>query len=56
MKTVLLVDDEKRMLDLLELYISPHGYKCIKKQTGSDAIMYLKNAVVDIVILDINDD
>ncbi|MBV7505294.1 response regulator transcription factor [Bacillus sp. sid0103] len=53
MKTVLLVDDEKRMLDLLELYIAPHGYKCIKKQTGIDAIKYLGNESADLVILDI---
>lgn len=53
MKTVLLVDDEKRMLDLLEFYIDPHGYKCIKKQTGIDAIMYLEKESADLVILDI---
>lgn len=53
MKTILLVDDEKRMLDLLELYISPHGYKCIKKQSGKDAIAFLENERADLVILDI---
>lgn len=53
MKTVLLVDDEKRMLDLLDLYITPLGYKCVKKQTGKEAIRYLENKNVDIVILDI---
>lgn len=53
MKTVLLVDDEKRMLDLLDLYITPLGYKCVKKQTGKEAISYLENKNVDIVILDI---
>jgi DNA-binding response OmpR family regulator len=53
MKTVLLVDDEKRMLDLLDLYISPHGYKCIKKQSGKDAITFLENERVDLIILDI---
>ncbi|MGX6446341.1 response regulator transcription factor [Neobacillus sp. K501] len=53
MKTVLLVDDEKRMLDLLELYIAPHGFKCIKKQSGNDAINYLENKNADLIILDI---
>lgn len=53
MKTVLLVDDEKRMLDLLVLYIAPHGYKCVKKQSGIDAINYLEKKNVDLVILDI---
>ena len=31
MKTILLVDDEPMMLDLLSLYLSPLGYNCIKK-------------------------
>ncbi|MFE8698311.1 response regulator transcription factor [Cytobacillus sp. FJAT-53684] len=53
MKTVLLVDDEKRMLDLLDLYISPHGYKCVKKQTGVDAITFLESEKADLVILDV---
>lgn len=53
MKTILLVDDEKRMLDLLDLYISPHGYKCVKKQTGVEAINFLESQKVDLVILDV---
>ncbi len=53
MKTVLLVDDEKRMLDLLDLYISPHGYKCVKKQTGVEAITFLESEKADLVILDV---
>ncbi|WP_216830696.1 response regulator transcription factor [Alkalihalobacterium elongatum] len=53
MKTVLLIDDEKRMLDLLELYISPYGYKCIKNTSGQDAIRLLDEEKVDIILLDI---
>jgi len=53
MKTVLLVDDEQRMLDLLALYLTPHGYKCIKKTSGMDALTFLENEQVDIVLLDI---
>ncbi|WP_108671402.1 response regulator transcription factor [Peribacillus acanthi] len=53
MKTVLLVDDEKRMLDLLELNMVPTGFKCIKKQAGKDAISFLETEHADLVILDI---
>jgi DNA-binding response OmpR family regulator len=53
MKTVLLIDDEQRMLDLLSLYLSPYGYKCIKKVSGKDGIQYLEKEDVDIVILDV---
>jgi DNA-binding response OmpR family regulator len=53
MYTILLVDDEKRMLDLLDLYLSPKGYRCVKCESGSDAIQYLENHNVDLVLLDI---
>ncbi|MBO1511312.1 response regulator transcription factor [Metabacillus bambusae] len=53
MKTVLLIDDEQRMLDLLSLYLSPYGYKCIKKVSGNDGIQFLEKEDVDIVILDV---
>ncbi|MDE5413672.1 response regulator transcription factor [Alkalihalobacterium chitinilyticum] len=53
MKTVLLIDDEKRMLDLLELYITPYGYKCIKKTSGKEAISVVQEQNVDLILLDI---
>jgi DNA-binding response OmpR family regulator len=53
MYTILLVDDEKRMLDLLELYLSPKGYHCVKCESGLSAIQYLENNEADLVLLDI---
>jgi DNA-binding response OmpR family regulator len=53
MYTILLVDDEKRMLDLLDLYLSPKGYHCEKCESGLSAIQYLENNKVDLVLLDI---
>lgn len=50
---VLLVDDEQRMVDLLQLYISPYNYHCIKKNSGGDALAYLNQEKVDLVILDV---
>lgn len=32
MQTVLLVDDEQRMLNLVELFLVPHGFKCLKEK------------------------
>ncbi|KKB34489.1 response regulator transcription factor [Bacillus thermotolerans] len=52
MKTVLLVDDEARMLDLLSIYLSP-SYQCIKVNSGIEAISYIKNHYVDLILLDI---
>jgi DNA-binding response OmpR family regulator len=53
MSTILLVDDETRMLDLLALYLAPYRYKCIKAQSGKVGLRYLEKEKVDLVILDI---
>ncbi|SNT50607.1 DNA-binding response regulator, OmpR family, contains REC and winged-helix (wHTH) domain [Bacillus sp. OK838] len=53
MKKVVLVDDEQRMLDLIELYLIPHGYTCIKMKSGHEALLYLEHEHADIVILDV---
>jgi DNA-binding response OmpR family regulator len=53
MKTILLVDDETRMLDLLGLYLEPHGFKCLKVESGKEALTYLEEKNIDIVILDV---
>lgn len=46
MYTILLVDDERKMLDLLELY-------CVKCESGLSAIRYLENNKAELVLLDI---
>lgn len=53
MKTILLVDDESRMLDLLALYLTPLGFNCVKKSSALDAIMYLESHSVDLILLDV---
>lgn len=53
MKKVLLVDDEKRMLDLLELYLKPHGYLCQKALGANEALASLEMETFDIVLLDV---
>ncbi len=53
MRTVLLVDDEQRMLDLLSLYLTPNHYRCIKKNSGIDALAYLEREEAEVVLLDI---
>lgn len=43
MTTVLLIDDEQRMLNLLSLYLEPYGYICFKKNSGTQGIETLRN-------------
>lgn len=53
MKTILLVDDEERMLDLIELFLIPAGYRCIKKTSGHEATQTLQKENIQLVILDV---
>lgn len=50
---VLLIDDEKRMLDLLALYLSPHHYVCTKAIGAKEALFYIEKEVFDIILLDV---
>lgn len=52
-KKVLIIDDEFRMLQLLKLYLEPHGFECFTFTTGNEGVDYLENNKVDIVLLDI---
>lgn len=53
MEKVLIVDDEQRMLDLIELYLQPHHYVIEKAQGAKEALTLLKKETYDIVLLDI---
>jgi len=53
MNKVLIIDDEKRMLDLIELYLRPHHYICTKAQGAIEALPYIEYETFDIVLLDI---
>lgn len=53
MYNILLVDDEALMLNLLGLYLTPQGYMCIKMSGGEEAINYLKEEEVDLILLDV---
>lgn len=53
MQTVLLVDDEQRMLNLVELFLVPHGFKCLKEINGKNALETFRNEKVNLVILDV---
>lgn len=53
MQTILLVDDEQRMLDLIELFLIPQGYKCIKETSSRNAIEILKKEQINLILLDV---
>lgn len=52
MKTLLLIDDEPRMLELLSLYLEP-DFHCIARHSVREALVDLETQHVDLVLLDI---
>lgn len=53
MEKILIVDDEKRMVDLIELYLRPYHYECQKVLSGKEALDLLDEDRFDLVLLDI---
>ncbi|RSK29289.1 DNA-binding response regulator [Bacillus sp. HMF5848] len=49
----MLIDDEVRMLQLLQLYLQPNGFECVTFTTGQAAIEYLEENAIDLIILDV---
>ena len=52
-ETILIVDDEKEIRELIEIYLKNEGYEVIMASTGLEAIKLVKKKKVDLVILDI---
>lgn len=52
MKTILAVDDEEHILELVSYNLEQEGYHVLKAETGEDALNILDNHRVDLVLLD----
>ncbi len=50
---ILVVDDEKEIADVVELYLQNDQYDVYKFYTGEDALKCIKNTKIDLAILDI---
>ena len=50
---ILIVDDEKEIRDLIDIYLKGEGYDTIKAENGEEALNILSSNDVDLIILDI---
>ena len=50
---ILVVDDEKEIVDLVSLYLKNEGYEVTALYSGSDALKSIRNESFDLAILDI---
>ncbi|HMZ07872.1 MAG TPA: response regulator transcription factor [Anaerolineales bacterium] len=52
-QTILIVDDERRMVSLLQSYLAQDGYQVVTAYNGREALDVARQANPDLVILDI---
>jgi two-component system response regulator VanR len=52
-ETILLVDDEKEIVELLTIYLCNEGYRLLKAYDGLEALECLQKEEVDLIILDV---
>lgn len=50
---ILIVDDEKEIRDLIDIYLKGEDYETLKAENGEEALEILENNNVDLIILDI---
>ncbi|MBS5523912.1 MAG: response regulator, partial [Clostridiales bacterium] len=53
MPNILIVDDERSITDLVELYLKNENFNVLKFYNGTDALNCLKETPLDLAILDI---
>lgn len=53
MKTILIVDDDVSIGNMLEEVLSREGYGVARAYSGTEALLYLKNQTPDLILLDL---
>ncbi len=52
-QTILVVDDEKRLVSLLQSYLQQEGYRVVSASNGKEALLLAQKETPDLIILDI---
>lgn len=53
MSTILICDDDKDIVDAIDIYLTQEGYQVLKAYNGEEAIKVLKEKEVDLLIIDV---
>lgn len=52
-KTILVVDDEKRLVSLVESYLTQEGYRVVTAYNGKEALTVAQKEKPDLIVLDV---
>jgi len=52
-KTIMVVDDEKRLVSLVESYLAQEGYRVVSAYNGRDALSVAQKEKPDLIVLDV---
>jgi two-component system response regulator VanR len=52
-ETILIVDDEKEIRDLIAIYLKNEGYKVLQAENGAEALEMVQQEDIDLIVLDI---
>src|SRR5688500_19933205 len=52
-KTIMVVDDEKRLVSLVESYLTHEGYRVVTAYNGKDALAVAYREKPDLIVLDV---
>ena len=53
MQTILVCDDDKEIVEAIEIYLRQEGYNVLKAYDGQEAIKVLDSTEVDLLIIDV---
>ncbi len=53
MKRILIVDDEKKIRDVIASYLHKEGYETIEAQSGNEALETIQRTSIDFIVLDL---
>ena len=52
-KTIMVVDDEKRLVSLVESYLNQEGYRVVSAYNGKEAMTVARREKPDLIVLDV---
>ena len=51
--TILVCDDDREIVDAIEIYLVQEGFHVEKAYDGEEALQILKNKTIDLMVIDI---